>query len=41
MFWIGFIVGIFLGANVSLILYACIIAGKESDRKYEHREWIS
>ena len=32
------IVGIFLGANVSLILYACIIAGKESDRKYEHRE---
>ena len=38
MFWIGFIVGLFLGANISLILYVCIIPGKESDRKYEHRE---
>lgn len=38
MFWIGFMVGIFLGANLSLILYACIIAGKESDKIYEHRE---
>ena len=27
MFWIGFIVG----ANVSLILYACIIAGGKAD----------
>ena len=26
-----FIIGLFLGANVSLFLYACIIAGKEAD----------
>ena len=38
MFWIGFIVGIFLGANVSLILYACIVAGKESDRRSGYTE---
>ena len=38
MFWIGFIVGLFLGANISLILYACIIAGKESDRRSGHTE---
>ncbi len=38
MFWIGFIVGIFVGANLSLILYACIIAGKESDRRSGNRE---
>ena len=31
MFWIGLIIGIIVGANISLILYACIIAGKESD----------
>ena len=31
MFWIGLIVG----ANISLILYACIIAGKESDSHCE------
>jgi len=34
MFWIGFIIGLFIGANVSLILYACILAGKESDKHY-------
>lgn len=26
-----FIIGLFLGANVSLFLYACIIAGKKAD----------
>ncbi len=31
MFWIGLVVGLFIGANISLILYACIVAGKESD----------
>lgn len=27
-----FILGLFLGANLSLFLYACIIAGKEADK---------
>ena len=31
MFWTGLIIGLILGANVSLILYACIIAGKRAD----------
>lgn len=31
MFWLGLIIGLFIGANLSLILYACIVAGKESD----------
>lgn len=35
MFWIGVIIGLIIGANVSLILYACIIVGKESDRHCE------
>ena len=38
MFWTGLIIGIFMGANVSLLLYACIIAGKESDRRSGHTE---
>lgn len=29
MFWLGFIVG----ANITLILYACILAGKDSDNR--------
>lgn len=33
MFWIGLIIGLFIGANVSLLLYACIIAGKKADEK--------
>lgn len=33
MFWIGLIIGLVIGANVSLLLYACIIAGKKSDEK--------
>lgn len=31
MFWLGLIIGLVVGANVSLILYACILAGKDSD----------
>lgn len=31
MFWIGLIIGLVVGANVSLILYACILAGRERD----------
>lgn len=37
MFWLGLIVGIFIGAKLSLILYACIVAGKESDRYSERK----
>lgn len=33
MFWCGLIIGLVLGANISLFLYAMIIAGKESERK--------
>ena len=33
MFWCGLIIGLVLGANISLFLYAIIIAGKESERK--------
>ena len=33
MFWLGLIIGLLIGANLSLLLYACIIAGKESDRR--------
>lgn len=33
MFWCGLIIGLVLGANISLLLYAMIIAGKESERK--------
>lgn len=38
MFWLGLIIGFFVGANVSLILYACILAGKESDRRSGYTE---
>jgi len=31
MFWIGLLVGLIVGANISLFLYAIIIAGKEND----------
>ena len=31
MFWTGLVIGLVVGANVSLILYACIIAGKRAD----------
>lgn len=35
MFWIGMLVGLIVGGNITLVLYACIIAGKESDRHIE------
>ncbi len=38
MFWIGLIMGLFIGANLSLMLYACIVAGKESDKKSGYTE---
>lgn len=38
MFWWGLIVGLVLGANISLFLYAMIIAGKESERKMNNDE---
>lgn len=28
---LNFLLGLFIGANVSLFLYACILAGKKSD----------
>jgi len=31
MFWIGFIIGLIIGANVSLVFYACIVAGGRAD----------
>ena len=34
-----FLLGLIIGANLSLILYACIIAGKESDKRNGDREW--
>ena len=36
MFWTGLVVGIIVGANISLVLYACIIACKKADEK----EWL-
>lgn len=38
MFWLGLIIGLLIGANLSLLLYACIIAGKESDRRSGYTE---
>ena len=29
---ISFIIGLFVGANLGLFLYACIIVGKEADK---------
>ncbi len=34
MFWIGLLIGIIIGANVSLILYALIIAGRRADEHF-------
>ena len=35
MFWLGLIIGLILGANISLILYAIILTGKQSDKNIE------
>lgn len=37
MFWIGFLIGLVLGANISLFLYAIILTGKRSDEALERR----
>ena len=31
MFWLGLILGLFIGAKISLVIYAMIIAGAWSD----------
>ena len=36
MFWIGFLIGLILGANISLFLYAVILTGKKSDEVIEN-----
>lgn len=36
MFWIGLVIGVIVGATLSLLLYACIIAGKREDEN----EWL-
>lgn len=28
MFWIGLIIGLIIGSNIALIIYACILVGK-------------
>jgi len=35
---IQFIIGLIVGANISLFLYACIIAGKKADEKINSEE---
>ena len=35
---IQFLVGLFLGANISLFLYACILAGKKADDHIYNKE---
>lgn len=35
MWIVWLIIGMIIGANLSLVLYACIIAGKESDKRCE------
>lgn len=38
MFWIGFVIGTIIGGNIALLLYACVIVGKESDAQSGYRE---
>jgi len=33
---INFLIGLFLGANISLFLYACILAGKNTNEEDEN-----
>jgi len=35
-----FLLGLFIGANISFILYACILAGKRADAHLEKEEVI-
>ena len=37
MFWIGFFIGLVLGANISLFFYSIILTGKRSDEAWERR----
>lgn len=39
MFWIGLIIGLILGANISLVLYACILAGKGCGDEIDGKWW--
>lgn len=34
MLWLGLIIGLVLGANISLFLYAIILSGKEADKRF-------
>ena len=31
MFWLGLILGVFIGANISLIIYAMIVTGAREE----------
>jgi len=33
MFWLGLVVGLILGANISLFLYAILLTGKQADER--------
>ena len=33
-----FLIGLIVGANISLFLYACILAGKKEDKYLEEKE---
>lgn len=35
---IAFLIGLFVGANISLFLYACILAGKKADENFMTKE---
>lgn len=35
MFWLGMLLGAFIGGTLTLFMYACIIVGKESDKMQE------
>ena len=35
MICLGLIIGLIIGSNLSLVIYACIVAGKESDMDIE------
>jgi len=35
---LSFFIGLILGANISLFLYACILAGKRADENFSFRK---